>query len=73
MAFVPPQIPLQEINEFLQQLVSIPSVESEQAIAPCIAQKLTDLEFEPHLIGDTEHLSTICHHYTVTATKTIWL
>ncbi|MBL1176767.1 M20 family metallopeptidase [Pantanalinema sp. GBBB05] len=69
----PPQVPFQEITEFIQQLVSIPSVESEQAIATCIAQKLTELGFESYLIGESEHPSVICHHQAATATKTIWL
>ncbi|HEY9628289.1 MAG TPA: M20/M25/M40 family metallo-hydrolase [Coleofasciculaceae cyanobacterium] len=73
VALVSLQIPLQEITEFLQQLVSISSVESEQTIATCIAQKLTELGFEPHLIGQPEHPSVICHHQAATATKTIWL
>ncbi|HEY9621499.1 MAG TPA: M20/M25/M40 family metallo-hydrolase [Crinalium sp.] len=69
----PPQVPFQEITEFLQQLVSIPSVESEKAIATCVAEKLTALGFKPLLIGDPEHPSVICHHQAATATKTIWL
>jgi succinyl-diaminopimelate desuccinylase len=73
MVLVPPQVPFQEIIEFLEQLVSIPSVESEQAISTCIAQKLTELGFEPHLVGDPEHPSVICHRQAATATKTIWL
>lgn len=48
-------------------------MDSEQAIATCIAQKLTELGFEPHLIGEPEHPSVICHHQAATATKTIWL
>jgi acetylornithine deacetylase/succinyl-diaminopimelate desuccinylase-like protein len=69
----PPIVPSKEIIEFLQQLVSIPSVESERAIATCIDQKLTELGFEPRLLGDSEHPSVICHHQAATATKTIWL
>jgi acetylornithine deacetylase/succinyl-diaminopimelate desuccinylase-like protein len=61
-----PQVPFQEITEFLQQLVSIPSVESEQAIATCVAEKLIALGFEPHLIEDSEH-PFICHHQAATA------
>jgi succinyl-diaminopimelate desuccinylase len=68
-----PPPPLKEITEFLQQLVSILSIESERAIATCISKKLTTLGFEPHLIGDPEHPSVICHHQAATATKTIWL
>lgn len=73
MALIPPPVPLQEITEFLQQLVSIPSVESEQAIATCVSEKLAALGFEPHVIGNPEHPSVICHHQAATATKTIWL
>lgn len=73
MVLVPPQVPIQEITEFIQQLVSIPSVESEQAIATYTTEKLTNLGFEPHLIGVPEHPSVICHHQAATATKTIWL
>lgn len=73
MALVPSPVPLQEIIEFLQQLVSIPSIKSEQAIATCISEKLTALGFELHLIGDPEYPSVICHHQAATATKTIWL
>lgn len=73
MTSVSPQVPLQEITEFLQQLVSIPSVESAQAIATCVAEKLTAFGFEPHLIGDPDHPSVICRHQAATATKTIWL
>lgn len=73
MTLIPPPVPLQEITEFLQQLVAIPSIESGQAIAPCITQKLTDLGFEPHLIGNPKHPSVICHHQAATATETIWL
>jgi len=73
VTLVPSPVPLQEIIEFLQQLVSIPSVKSEQAIATYIAQKLTRLGFEPHLLGAPEHPSVICHHQVTTATKTIWL
>jgi acetylornithine deacetylase/succinyl-diaminopimelate desuccinylase-like protein len=68
-----PQVPFQEITEFLQQLVSIPSVESEKAIATCVAEKPTALEFESCLIRDPEHPSVICHHQAATATQTIWL
>ncbi len=73
MAFVPPQVPFQEITEFIQQLTSIPSVESERAIAICVSEKLAALGFEPHLIGDPGHPSVICHHQAATAKKTIWL
>ena len=71
VALVSPQITLQEITEFLQQLTSIPSVESEQAIANCVAEKLSSLGFEPHLIGEPEHPSVICPYQAATATKTI--
>lgn len=73
MALVPPSVLLQEIIEFLQELTSIPSIDSEQAIATCVAAKLTALGFEPHLIGDPGHPSVICHHQATTATKTVWL
>ncbi|MBD1865527.1 MULTISPECIES: hypothetical protein [Trichocoleus] len=43
------------------------------AIATCVSEKLAALEFEPHLLGDPEHPSVICHHQAVAATKTIWL
>ena len=48
-------------------------MDSEQAIATCVAEKLTALGFQPHMIGDSEHPSVICHHQAATATKTIWL
>jgi acetylornithine deacetylase/succinyl-diaminopimelate desuccinylase-like protein len=73
LALISPPVPLQEVTEFLRQLVSIPSVEAKQTIDTCIAKKLTDLGFEPHLIRDSEHPSVICHHQAETATKTIWL
>ncbi|MBD2075629.1 hypothetical protein H6F86_17350 [Phormidium sp. FACHB-592] len=73
MTLVPPLVPLQEITEFLQQLTSIPSIESEQAIATFVFEKLAALGFEPHLIGGLEHPSVICHHQVTTTTKTIWL
>jgi len=40
MAVVPPPVPLQEITEFIQQLVSIPSVESKQTLATCVAETI---------------------------------
>ncbi len=68
-----PQVPVQAITEFLQQLTAIPSVTSEREIAACIAAKLTELGFQSRLIGDPAHPSVICHHHATTATKTIWL
>lgn len=44
MAFVPPKAPLQGITEFIQQLVSIPSVESKQAIATFVSEKPAALD-----------------------------
>lgn len=51
----------------------MPSVESEQAIATCVFEKLAALGFEPHLTGNLQHPSVICHYQAATATKTIWL
>lgn len=73
VALIPPPVHLQAITEFIQQLTSIPSVKSERAIATCVSEKLAALRFEPHLIGDPEHPSVICHHQAATAKKTIWL
>lgn len=73
MALIPPPVPLEEITHFLQQLTAIPSVESERSIAPCVAEKLSSLGFQPHLIGGEEHPSVICHYQLAHASKTIWL
>lgn len=73
VTFTFPSVPLQEIVKFLQQLTSIPSVESERSIATCVAQKLSSLGFAPHLIGDEEHPSVIGYYQAPDATKTIWL
>ncbi|WP_348250627.1 hypothetical protein [Stenomitos frigidus] len=43
MTLIPPPVSIQEITESIQQLVSIPSVESEQAITTCISEKLINL------------------------------
>ncbi|WP_199321850.1 M20/M25/M40 family metallo-hydrolase [Leptolyngbya sp. FACHB-321] len=40
---------------------------------PAFPKNLATVGFVPHLIGELEHPSIICHHQAATTTKTIWL
>lgn len=69
----PISVPTQEIVEFLQQLVAIPSFESEKAIADQVAEKLFSLGFSPQIIGQAEHPSVLSFFQKENSNQTIWL
>lgn len=62
----------QEIVEFLQQLIAIPSFESERALAKRIFTQLSSFGFSPELIGHENRPSIICTANKVNSNKTIW-
>lgn len=62
-----------EIVEFTQTLVSIPSYESERAIAEVICHRLSSFGFNPKRIGSDNHPSVICSCHRENSNKTIWL
>ncbi len=65
-----------KIIEFTKELIAIPSqngIDSENAIAKAVFDKLTDFGFEPEIIGEENHPSVVCLIKKENSNKTIWL
>lgn len=64
------------IIEFTKELVAIPSqngIDSENAIAKAVFNKLVSFGFKPEIIGAENHPSVICFLTKEKTNKTIWL
>ncbi|MBU0975275.1 MAG: M20 family metallopeptidase [Patescibacteria group bacterium] len=65
-----------KIIEFTKKLIAIPSqngIDSENAIAKVVFDKLASFGFEPEIIGEENHPSVICLIKKENSNKTIWL
>jgi len=66
----------QKIIEFTKELIIIPSqngIDSENAIAKAVFDKLVSFGFKPEIIGAENHPSVICFIKKDNSDKTIWL
>ena len=67
---------IQEIIEFTQELVMIPSqnnIDSEAGVAKLVFDKLLSFGFQPKIVGSTERPSVICYIKKENSAKTVWL